>query len=163
LAETHTYRLRTVWTGAAKGPTLSYEQYTRDFMVTAPGKATLEGSADPAFRGDAARYNPEDWLLAALSACHMLSYLAVCARARLPVMSYEDDATGEMLEDHGAGHFIEVVLRPRVTIGDPNLVERARWLHDLAHKQCFIANSVNFPVRHIATVNAAAPETGAAG
>lgn len=152
----HSYRIRTVWTGAAQGPTATYDRYARDYTVEAPGKAVLKGSADAAFRGDAALYNPEDWLLAALSACHMLSYLAICGRARIPVASYEDEAAAEMIEDHGGGHFLEAVLRPRVTIADATLVERARWLHDLAHKQCYIANSVNFPVRVEATVTALA-------
>lgn len=116
-----------------------------------PGKPPLLGSADPTFRGDASRYNPEELLLAALSACHLLSYLALCAREGIGVASYSDNAVATMTEKGGAGRFTSATLHPVVEIDDER-VERATALHDEAHAQCFIANSVNFPVEHEATV-----------
>src|SRR5262249_17274126 len=100
------------------------------------------------FRGDASRYNPEDLLVASLSTCHMLWYLHLCAGARVVVTEYTDDAMGRMSErSDGSGRFTEVVLRPRVTIEDGGNVALAIKLHTRAHEMCFIANSVNFPVR----------------
>ena len=154
MADEHRYRLRTVWTGAARGPTADYARYSREYTVEIDGKPILTGSADPAFLGDPTLANPEDWLLAALSACHMLSYLAIAARSRIAVLSYRDDATATMVTTQGGGQFSEAILRPAVVIADAGHLERAVQLHDLAHKQCFIANSVNFPVRHLPEVGA---------
>ena len=143
----HHYAARLIWIGAERGPTRSYESYSRSYRVEIEGKPPLEGSSDPTFRGDPGRHNPEDLLLAALAACHMLSYLADCARAGIEVIAYEDQASGLMALKDGKMRFVEVTLAPRVTIGAGN-VERARDLHAKAHAECFIANSVNFPVRH---------------
>ena len=150
----HTYETELTWTGADAGPTSSYTAYSRDYVVRAPGKEPLSGSADPVFRGDRERYNPEDLLVASLSACHLLSYLAEAARAGIHVVAYEDSASGIMVLEGGGGHFTEVTLRPHVTIsaGDP---EVAHSLHERAHSNCFIASSVNFPVRHEARVTVA--------
>jgi organic hydroperoxide reductase OsmC/OhrA len=113
------------------------------------------GSSDPAFRGEAARWNPELELLAALSQCHLLSYLHVCATAGVVVTGYVDDAEGTMAEDSdGGGRFTEAVLRPRVTVATADMIESATALHEEASAKCFIANSVNFPVRHEPTVTA---------
>jgi organic hydroperoxide reductase OsmC/OhrA len=103
------------------------------------------GSADPLFRGDARMYNPEELLVAALASCHLLAYLALCAREGIAVVAYVDAATGTMSERGGVGHFTNVTLYPRVTIADDR-VDRAHALHAIAHEECFIANSVNFPV-----------------
>lgn len=141
------------WTGASAGPTRDYASYSREYVVEIEGKPTLHGSADPVFRGDAALHNPEDLLVAALSACHLLSYLALCARSGIAVVSYDDSATGTMEQQAGQIRFTEVRLRPRCSvIGD---LDKARSLHAQAHEQCFIANSVNFPVRHEPEVTAA--------
>ena len=146
----HRYAVRLEWSGAASGPTKTYAGYSRDHMIAAPGKPPLPGSADPAFRGDASKYNPEELLLAALSACHMLSYLALCAREGIGIASYSDNAVAVMAEKGGAGRFTSATLCPVVEIDDER-VERATALHEEAHAQCFIANSVNFPVEHEAT------------
>lgn len=107
----------------------------------------VPGSSDPAFRGTPDRYNPEDLLVASLSACHMLFYLHLCATGKVVVTAYEDEASGTMVEVPGTGgHFTEVMLRPRVTISSDD-ADLAQSLHDKAHHLCFIANSVNFPVR----------------
>jgi organic hydroperoxide reductase OsmC/OhrA len=153
----HVFAARVTWSGAARGATTSYKAYSRDYTVEADGKPVLRGSADPHFLGDGSAYNPEDLLVASLSACHLLSYLAECARAGIAVVAYEDDARGEMTLIDGAIRFREVVLRPRVAIADPSRIADAEALHAKAHHVCFIANSVNFPVRNEPVVTAAQP------
>ncbi|MEH3046995.1 MAG: OsmC family protein [Sphingomonas adhaesiva] len=142
----HGYAVRTVWTGNLGEGTATYRGYARDHVVSAAGKADLAASADPAFRGDPARWNPEELLVASLSGCHQLWYLSLCAEAGVVVTAYEDAAEGVMAEETGgAGQFVSVTLRPRVTIASGDM-EKARALHERAHAMCFIARSVNFPV-----------------
>ena len=149
MSKSHHYDLKLRWTGAAMGPTASYAGYSREYRIEIAGKPPITGSADPTFRGDPALANPEDMLVAALAACHMLSYLAVCALGKIKVISYEDAASGTMSEiGPQRSAFTEVVLRPRVVISADSDAAKAKALHDQAHKICFIANSVNFPVRH---------------
>lgn len=153
----HRYAATLRWTGAAPGEPMTYAGYSREYVVEIAGKPPLRGSADAHFRGDAALHNPEDMLVAALSACHLLSYLAECARAGITVVAYEDDARGEMTLIDGKIRFREVVLHPLVTLADASRADEAMHLHEKAHAECFIANSVNFPVRHDAVVTAAQP------
>jgi organic hydroperoxide reductase OsmC/OhrA len=153
----HRYAARLCWTGGAAGPAVDYATYSRDYVVAIGGKPDLHGSADAHFRGDPTRHNPEDLLVAALSACHLLSYLAECARAGVAVVAYEDDASGEMTLIDGKIRFREVVLRPRVAIADAARIAEATALHERAHAECFIANSVNFPVRHEPVVTSPQP------
>ncbi len=153
----HLYAVDLKWCRASGGTTTTYKAYSREYVVDVNGKPALRGSADPHFLGDAALHNPEDLLVASLSACHLLSYLAECARAGIEVVAYEDDARGEMTLIDGAIRFREVVLHPKVAIADAARVEEAHTLHERAHAVCFIANSVNFPVRHVAVVTAAQP------
>lgn len=149
----HHYAARSEWTGNLGEGTASYRAYSRDHVITAAGKPELLGSSDPAFRGDASRWNPEDLLLASLSSCHMLWYLHLCAQAQIVVLAYGDDALGTMVETaDGGGRFEEAVLRPRATLAAGGDVARAMALHEEAHRLCFIANSVNFPVRIEPTV-----------
>jgi organic hydroperoxide reductase OsmC/OhrA len=151
--KSHSYEVRLRWTGAAEGPALDYHTYSRAFTADILGKPPLGGSSDPAFRGDPAVHNPEDLLVISLSACHMLTYLALCARNGIAVVAYEDAATGTMAEVDGKVRFVEVVLHPRCTVsGD---LAQATRLHEQAHAGCFIANSVNFPVRNEPHVTAA--------
>src|SRR5581483_999357 len=89
-----------------------------------------------------------EMLVASLSACHLLSYLAECARGGVHVLSYSDEASGTMAVKDGRMRIVDVLLRPRVVIARGSDLERARYLHERAHEECFIANSVNFPVRH---------------
>jgi organic hydroperoxide reductase OsmC/OhrA len=155
--EAHEFRCRLVWTGAAKGGTVGYETYSRDYRIDGEGKPfSIRGSAATAFRGDGTLWNPEELLVVSLSACHFLTYAALCARSRISVVAYADDAWGEMKRVDGKVRFTEVVLRPRVTIATGD-AERARALHDKAHEHCFVASSVNFPVRHEPYVEVAAP------
>lgn len=143
--KTHHYTVHVAWTGNQGSGTASYRGYSRDHSITAQGKPAIAGSSDPAFRGDPQRWNPEELLLASLSACHKLWYLGLCAEAGIVVEAYEDDALGTMVEEgDGAGQFTSVVLRPRVRVAPGSDLERARALHHVAHEKCFIARSVNF-------------------
>lgn len=144
----HHYALELEWLGNTGQGTRTYEGYSREHVVRIAGKPDLRGTADPMFRGDATLHNPEDLLLAALSQCHLLTYLALCARARINVLSYRDHAEGTLLlTKDGGGHFTEVVLRPQVVVEEERMLEKARYFHGEVHKYCFIARSVNFPVR----------------
>ena len=146
---THRYDLAVSWTGNRGSGTSGYRDYGRDHEIGADGRPVMEGSADPVFRGDKSRWNPELELVAALAQCHMLSYLHVCTAAGVIVTAYQDEPYGLMTEtDDGGGHFTEVVLRPRVTVKSPEMTEAAGKLHEDASQKCFIASSVNFPVRH---------------
>jgi organic hydroperoxide reductase OsmC/OhrA len=154
----HRYAVTVEWTGNRGEGTASYKGYERAHELRAEGKPAIPGSSDPAFRGDPARWNPEELLVASLSACHKLWYLHLCATAGVVVTDYVDAAEGVMAEEaSGSGHFVRVALRPRVTITAGSDPERARALHDEAHAMCFIANSVNFPVTHEPTVVVEAP------
>ena len=143
----HDYAVALEWTGNRGEGTASYRSYGRDNVVRAEGKPELAGTADPVFHGDRDRWNPEELLLAALSQCHLLSYLHEAATNGVVVESYTDAATGVMEQVGQGGHFVSATLRPIVTIsaGDPHL---AMQLHHSASEKCFIAASMNFPVGH---------------
>ena len=148
----HTYNAHIVWTGNLGTGTSGYRDYDRGHRVEIEGKPVLSGSADPMFRGDASAHNPEDLLVASISACHMLWFLHLASDAGLIVTSYEDAAQAQMVfEANGAGQFASATLHPRVTIaeGDPAQVNA---LHKEAHDKCFIARSLNFPVTCEGTV-----------
>ena len=143
----HSYTTRIVWTGNRGAGTADYRAYERAHELSAAGKPTIAMSSAPAFRGDKARHNPEDLLVASLSSCHMLWYLHMASEAGVRVVAYEDEAVGTMAEDAERGGFFErVVLRPRVTVASADMAEAARTAHKSAHHKCYIANSVNFPV-----------------
>jgi len=148
----HSYNLTITWTGNRGTGTSDYRAYDRNHTIQAPDKVEIAGSSDPAFRGDKTRYNPEEFLVAALSTCHMLSYLHVCVLNGVVVTNYTDNAAGTMAETpDGGGHFTEVMLNPVVTVKDASMIEKANELHHKASELCFIANSVNFPVKHSPT------------
>ena len=145
--KTHDYEVNTVWTGNTGEGTGTYEGYTRDHIIQGEGKPTIKGSSDPAFRGDPGRYNPEELLVASLSSCHMLWYLHLCSANGINVLEYKDRASGRMeVGADGIGRFVQVVLRPDVWITPESDPVRAKALHAEAHRLCFIANSVNFPI-----------------
>ncbi|MDP9171700.1 MAG: OsmC family protein [Acidobacteriota bacterium] len=150
----HQYKTTLRWTGNSGTGTSGYKAYSRRHEITGAGKpAAIPGSSDPHFRGSAERYNPEELLVASLSACHMLSYLHLCAVGGVVVTAYEDDASGEMIEHpDGGGDFAGVVLRPRVTITPESDPAKALHLHEEAGRLCFIARSVRFPVTHEPTI-----------
>jgi organic hydroperoxide reductase OsmC/OhrA len=152
MTRTHQYNLDLLWQG---DHTSTYEGYSREHVVRISGKPDLVGTADPLFRGDPTLHNPEDLLLAALSQCHLLTYLALCARARINVTSYCDKAEGILLlTKDGGGQFTEVVLRPQVVVAETHMLAKAKYFHSEVHRYCFIARSVNFPVRCMASVTA---------
>jgi len=145
----HRYEIAVRWTGNRGEGTSSYRAYARDHRIEAGGKPAIDGSSDPAFRGDCGRYNPEELFVAAISACHMLMYLHLCADAGVVVTGYADEAEGTMVEDaDGGGRFAAIVLKPRIGLAPGADRERATALHGEAHRLCFIANSLAVPVRH---------------
>ena len=151
--QTHIYQVDLKWTGNVGLGTASYRSYERCHEITGAGKPPILGSSDPAFRGDSARYNPEELLVASLSTCHLLWYLHLCAEAGIVVIDYTDSPLGTMIEtEDGRGHFTEVILKPKVTVAADSKLALAEQLHAQAHHLCFIANSMNFPVRWQASV-----------
>jgi organic hydroperoxide reductase OsmC/OhrA len=167
VSKCHSYRVAVSWTGNRGEGTSGYRAYDRSHEVTAGPRDQapdprgrphpIAASSDPAFRGDPDRWNPEQLLTAALAQCHMLWYLHLCAVAGVVVTAYSDDAVATMTEDaDGGGRFTEVMLRPHVTVSTPDMIEKATGLHRDAHEKCFIARSVNFPVRHEPVVTAPA-------
>jgi organic hydroperoxide reductase OsmC/OhrA len=147
MARQHSYTVATTWTGNTGSGTSGYRSYERSHEISAQEKPTIAGSSDPAFRGDQSRWNPEDLLVASLSACHQLWYLHLCANAGVVVEGYEDEAVGVMEESgDGGGQFVEVTLRPKVKLAPGSDKAKAKALHHEAHSKCFIARSVNFPV-----------------
>jgi organic hydroperoxide reductase OsmC/OhrA len=152
MAHEHQFQALITWTGAAHGGTQSYKTYSREYRVQIEGKPDLIASAAAAFYGDASLHNPEDLLLGAISGCHLLSYLAIAARQGVVVTAYSDEATATMAIKDGKMRFIEAILRPRVTITAGSDREKARQMHHQANQECFIANSLNFPVHHEAEI-----------
>ncbi len=144
----HEYSARCVWEGNLGQGTATYAGYGRNYRVLMGGKPDLLGSADAAFRGAPDMHNPEDLLVASLSSCHMLSYLALCSLKGINVVAYVDEAQGVMITSGGGttGRFESVTLHPHVTISGKDKVSAATELHADAHEGCFIANSCNFPV-----------------
>jgi organic hydroperoxide reductase OsmC/OhrA len=137
----HVYEVHAVWHGSTG---VGYEAYDRAHEVTSPpSEASLALSSDPAFRGDPSRLNPEQLLLAAASSCQLLSFLAVAARARIDVVAYEDHASARMPEDDMPVRVTEITLRPTITVRSDALEERLRHLVEVAHRECFIANSLS--------------------
>lgn len=143
----HNFAARTTWVGAGATGTSGYRAYTRDYLIEGDSKPVLAGSSDAAFRGDRTRWNPEELFVAALSACHMLTYLHLCADAGIVVRAYEDAAEGAMtLTSEGQGRMTRVHLHPRVGVDAGTDVKLARRLHREAHARCFLASSVAIPV-----------------
>jgi organic hydroperoxide reductase OsmC/OhrA len=154
---THRYETHLTWTGGATA-SVPFRNHDRSYRLEALGKPAIPGSSDKVFRGNAQRWNPEDLLVASLSACHHLWYMGLCAAAGTVVLAYEDTANGEMVEQShgGAGQFVRVTLRPHVTLAPGSDREKALILHETAYKNCFIARSVNFPVEHVPIVEVSA-------
>jgi organic hydroperoxide reductase OsmC/OhrA len=142
----HVFKSSLAWTGGPSG---------RDFSLRTGTGAAIAGSAPDVFKGDGTRASPEDMTVAALAACHLLTYLALCARKGIRVVAYEDESEAT-LDRVGPGKtkFVEAILRPRVRVADAAHVGAATALHHDAHEACFVANSVNFPVRVEPTVGA---------
>jgi organic hydroperoxide reductase OsmC/OhrA len=145
----HNYHINLQWTGNTGKGTETYRGYERSHTISVEGKQSILSSSDPSFRGDKSKYNPEELFVASLSSCHMLWFLHLCSEHSIVVLEYIDSATGTMIESNdGNGKFAEVVLKPKVTVKEEWMIEKTKVIHDQAHRFCFIANSVNFPVRH---------------
>jgi len=143
---THRYTTTIRWTGNTGTGTSGYRNYARAYTIAAAGKTPIAGSSEPFYRGDATRWNPEELLVASLSACHQLWYLHLCADAGIVVTAYEDTAGGTMVDDAtGAGSFTQVTLRPHATLAAGSDPVRAIALHEVAAEKCAIARSMNFP------------------
>jgi organic hydroperoxide reductase OsmC/OhrA len=147
MSQRHSYSVAVTWTGNTGTGTSGYRGYARSHEISASGKLAIPGSSDPAFRGDPSRWSPEELLVASLSACHKLWYLHLCAEAGIVVTAYTDEAVGVMEDSSdGSGQFVEVTLKPKVSIAVGCDRVEALALHHAAHAKCFIARSVNFPV-----------------
>jgi organic hydroperoxide reductase OsmC/OhrA len=141
MTHAHAYRSRLSWRGSTDD---GYEKYDRTHRVTVPpagGELVL--SSDPAFNGDERLPNPEQLLLAAASSCQLLSFLAIAARSRIDVLSYEDDADAVMPEDERPMRITHITLRPKITVAAGADPDRVLRLIEKAHKGCFIANTLN--------------------
>lgn len=148
MAKEHLYEVKLEWTGNKGEGTKDYRSYERSYSITGKDKPDLLGSSDPAYRGDPTRWNPEEMLLASLSACHMLWYLHLCSEKKIIVNGYQDNPVAVMVVDGaGTGKISEAILKPTVTLADPSRQADAETLHHPAHEKCFIANSVNFSVK----------------
>lgn len=144
----HHYEIKMSWTGNVGTGTSAYTAYEREHIYSGKDKTTqIEGSSDPAFRGDKTKYNPEELLVSSISSCHMLWYLHLCTENQVVVTAYVDDAKGVMEETaNGSGKFVAVTLYPKVTVSDKSMLSKAEELHHQAHEMCFVANSCNFPI-----------------
>lgn len=145
----HHYKVTIKWTGNKGKGTTDYRSFGREHTISINEKPDILGSSDPAFLGDKTKHNPEDLLVSSLSTCHMLWYLHLCSEAGVVVTEYSDNATGIMVNEYsGSGHFTEVILNPIVVVTEQSMIEKANELHKKVNEFCFVANSVNFPVRH---------------
>ncbi|MBK0064963.1 MULTISPECIES: OsmC family protein [unclassified Acinetobacter] len=144
----HQYDVKIRWIGNIGDGTKSYQSYTRDFLIENHNKPSICGSADPAYRGDPTKWNPEDLMVAAASACHKLWYLHLCAVNGVCIMDYVDHACGFMEDAHPEkrGHITHIILKPHVILQAKKSLDLAKQLHQQAHHECMIANSVNFPI-----------------
>ncbi len=149
MSRAHHYEVTITWTGDRGTGTSGYDDYSRDHEVSRAGHATIHASADPAFRGDPTRWNPEEMLVASLSECHMLWYLHLAAVSGVVVVGYTDSPAGTMTEDGlGGAAFAAVTLRPVVEVADESMADASLALHAEANKMCFLARSVKFPIDH---------------
>ncbi len=149
MVKQHNYSLNIKWTGNKGEGTTRYDAYDRNYIISGENKVEILGSADAPFRGDITKYNPEDLLLASLSSCHMLWYFHLCADAGIIVTDYIDNPTGILVQNEtGSGSFSEVTLNPTVIVSESSMIDKANQLHEKANQFCFIANSVNFIVKH---------------
>ncbi len=149
MSNTHEYYINLKWTGNLGKGTETYRGYSRNHIISIEGKEEIEMSADKLFRGDVDKYTPEEMLVASVASCHMLWYLHLCADNGVVVIDYSDKPIGKMIENpDGSGRFEEITLYPEVLISDTSLIAKATELHHRANKMCFIANSLNFEVKH---------------
>jgi organic hydroperoxide reductase OsmC/OhrA len=141
------YHVTVAWQRASKD--FTYESYNRNHVWRVGKNTEIEVSAAPEYRGDGERLDPEEALVASLSSCHMLTFLAIAARKRFGVESYEDEAVGHLTKNaEGKLWVSQVTLRPRIRFMEGITVSREQLdlMHHHSHKECFIANSVKTEV-----------------
>ena len=149
MSDIHTFETFLTWPADAAQKLPPDPAFSRDGVLAATGKPDIPGSSPAVFGGDATRYSPEELMMLSLSECHMLTYLAIAAKKRLGILKYQDRVTGSLgVGPSGKTQMIEVLLRPRVTVTKGTNLEDVRVMHEKAHANCFIANSVNFTVRN---------------
>jgi organic hydroperoxide reductase OsmC/OhrA len=153
MTQEHVFEGDLRWTGAATQAD-GRLKLERRYVIEFDAKAPLHGSSPTVFSGDDAHHNPETLMVSSLMACHHLTYLAVCERSGVRIVEYADHGSGRLAMRDGRMRMVEIVLRPQVKVADPAQVERALALHDKAHANCFMTNSVNFEVRVEPTVTA---------
>jgi organic hydroperoxide reductase OsmC/OhrA len=151
MSDIHSFEATLAWPASAGQSRPPSPAFSRNSVLGAAGKPEVPGSSPVIYGGDATRYNPEELLLMALAQCHMLTYLAIAAKKGIAVLAYEDRASGTLgLGEHGTSGKMsmqEVLLHPRVTVAEGTDLASAQAIHEKAHANCFIANSVNFPVK----------------
>lgn len=152
MAKQHDYTARIEWTGDRGDGTQTYRSYDRTWDIATPGKPLIHCSNDPLLGGDPGLPNPEDLLLASLSACHMLWYLHLASAAGIVVHSYQDNpvGTGET-SPNGAGRFLCATLKPHIVVEASTDLAEAEAIHHRVHEFCFIARSISFPVGYAPT------------
>jgi organic hydroperoxide reductase OsmC/OhrA len=148
VSKTHDFTAQIVWTGDRGQGTKHYRGYDRTWSIVTPGHVPIECSNDPLLGGDPSKPNPEDLLLSSLAACHMLWYLHLASNVGIIVRGYEDAPLGVgETGPRGEGRFVQAVLRPKICVARGTDLIKADSLHQEVHHFCFIARSVNFPVR----------------
>jgi organic hydroperoxide reductase OsmC/OhrA len=154
MSQSHQFTGHLEWTGISNTGADGRPALDRSFTLEFDGKAPIEGSSPGVFSGDDGRHNPETLMVSSLMACHHLTYLAICERSGVALVSYADRGTGTLAIRDGKMRMVEVVLRPQVKVANAAQIERAMSLHDKAHANCFMSNSVNFEVRVEPTASA---------
>ena len=154
MGQQHTFEGTLHWNGGGREDEHGKLKLARAFAVRFKGKPSIEGSSPSVFNGDDSRHNPETLMVASLMSCHHLTYLAVCERANIEILEYNDSATGTLAIKDGKMRMVEVVLWPQVRIANATQMKQARMLHAKAHGHCFMSNSVNFDVKVQPTVTA---------
>jgi len=134
------------WAGPRAGQPFSYDSFDRTTQMDFTGGAVLKASAPAAFKGEDALPNPETLMLASLMQCHLLTFMSVASKSGATVLSYRDSGSGRLAMKDGQMRYVEVTLRPQVELADPAHMARLALFHEKAHANCFMANSVNFPV-----------------
>jgi organic hydroperoxide reductase OsmC/OhrA len=155
VSSTHRYDVTCSWAGSTG---VGYESYDRTHEAAAGAPPVAVAlSADPAFRGDPALLNPEQLVVLAAVSCQLLSFLAVAARARIDVVAYRDEARGFMPEDDPPLRITRIELAPRITVASAASEDRIRHLVEVAHRECYIANSLRTNVIVTPTIITAPP------
>ena len=144
MAKDHNFKAQIEW--CSQSLPFRYKTYSRDYVIRISGKPDIQATAAPEFLGNPYRLNPEDMLVASLSACHMLTYLAFAANSKVEVLNYVDDASGKLVQNGKIMQFESVTIKPKITITKNTDLEKAKSLHKKAHEGCFIANSINFKI-----------------